>query len=184
MIKSISKHNINKILIVTALLITICMIFSGCSIVNCALNKASELESNNKIQCTINENNGTKIVYDDVTYQILEEKFDKSELGGWRGVFRTIVLLDENYKSIKQLKMKADPYTQLKNIVKNPPDSATYAVPFYNVFSIKGVDDSEAIAIHLFNGFYKAVCTDLKSEQDKTITFDSEHLSELSDDLN
>lgn len=162
----------------------ICVTISGCSLVNSTLEKLNNIASKDKIVCTVNEGNGTEIVYNKVTYQILDETIDKSEIGGWKGVLRNIALLDEKYNVIKQIKMKADPITQIKDIVKDPPENIKYVVPFYNVFAIKGVDDDEAIAVHLFSGFHKAVCKDLKGKTDKAIQFNRESLSEIINELN
>lgn len=179
MISSNKNNKIKSTISITIITMITCIFFTGCSITDYTLNKICEYGSKDKIVCTVNEADATQIVYDEVTYQVLSETVDRSEIGGWRGVFKKITVLDENYSIINQVKMKATPTSQIKDILKDLPQKAKYIVPFYNVLSIKDTDDDEAIVVQLFSDFYKAVPVELKNEDEERITFTEETIEEI-----
>lgn len=167
----IKNYKVLTILLTALLVIMLILIFAGHSIGNFAIEQMNQIRSKDKAVCTVNVENATQIVYKGTTYQILSETVDNSEIGGWSGVFRKIVVLDDNYHVLKQVKSEVDSTSQVKELAKHLSQDAKYVVTFFNVFTIKGINDKEAIAVNLDSGTYKAVPAGTELADEKPIQF-------------
>lgn len=168
----IRKHKGLTILSAVALIIILILAFAGRSIGNAAIEQMNQIRSKDKAACTINVENATQIVYEGKTYQVLNETVDDSKIGGWSGVFRKIVILDDHYRVLNQVKSDVDSTSQVKELVQHLPQGAKYVVTFFNVFTIKGINDKEAIAVNLDSGTYKAVPVGTELADETPIQFD------------
>lgn len=117
----IRRHQVLTILSAAVSLIIFILIFAGRFIGNFAIEQISQIKSKDKAVCTINPDNATQIVYKGTTYQILNETVDNSQIGGWNGVIRKIVLLDDRYRVLNQVKSEVDSASQVKEIEKQLP---------------------------------------------------------------
>lgn len=175
----IKNHKVLTILLTALLVIMLILIFAGRSIGNFAIEQMNQIRSKDKAVCTVNVENATQIVYKGTTYQILSETVDNSEFGGWSGVFRKIVVLDDNYHILKQVKSEVDSVSQVKEIAKHLPQDAKYVVTYFNAFTIKNVNENQAIAVGLASGTYKAVPAGIESAKKKSISFEKEETTNV-----
>ena len=106
------------ILLAALLVVVLILIFAGHSIGNFAIEQINQIRSKDKAVCTINPENATQIVYEGTTYQILNETVDSSKIGGWNGVFRKIVILDDHYRVLNQVKVRCGLYVTSQRTCK------------------------------------------------------------------
>lgn len=157
MIDFVRKHKAISILLVIFLILILVLIFAGHFIFSYAIEQFSDMRTQNKNVCTIKTDNATQINYNGITYQITNESVDKAKIGGWNGVCRKIAVLDDQFRVLKQEKSEIDYDSQIKALAKELPKGAKYIVTYYNIFSIKGEKESEAIAVNLGDGTFLAV---------------------------
>lgn len=168
----IKNHMVLTTLLMALLIVVLILIFAGRSIGNFTIEQMNQMKSKDKAVCTVNVENATQIAYKGNTYQVLNETVDDSKIGGWSGVFRKIVILDDHYRVLNQVKPDVDSTSQVKELVKHLPQGAKYVVTFFNVFTIKGINDKKAIAVNLNSGTYKAVPAGTELADEKPIQFE------------
>lgn len=153
----VRKHKTLTILLSITLVVVLVSILAGQTICNTAIEQISQYKNRNKTVCTVNPRNGTQVVYEGRTYQILNEHVPDSQIGGWNGVFRKIAILDDHLRVIKEMKSDVDCTSRINELKSNPPRGMKYIVVYFNEFSIKRTDERNAIAVNLDSGTYKAV---------------------------
>ena len=157
MIDFVRRHRALTILSSIILIAVLVMAFAGQTIWSTAIEQISQYRTRNKTVCTVNPQNATQVVYEGRTYQILNEFVPNSQIGGWNGVFRKVVVADAHLRVIKEMKSAVDCTSQVNKLKRNPPQDMKYIIVYFNEFSIKGTDERKAIAVNLDRGTYKAV---------------------------
>lgn len=168
----IKRHKAMTVIMSTTFIVVLILIFTGQSICNFTIEQLSQIKCRNKAVCTVNPENATQIIYKGRTYQILNQAVDNSAIGGWSGVFRKIVILDDHFRILKQIKSEVDSTSQVKDVEKDLPNGSKYVVTYFNVFTIKGVHQNQAIAVSLDRGTFKAVSAETESKDEAPIRFD------------
>jgi outer membrane lipoprotein-sorting protein len=170
----IRGHKTVTALLGALLILILILVFAGRSIANYTVEQISDFKSKNKDVWTINPDDATQINNNGTTYQITNEAVDNSKVGGWNGVCRKIAILDGRCRVLKQEKSKADYNSQVKALAENLPKGAKYIVAYYNIFSIKGEEEKEAIAVNLGHGTYRAVPAGAESAGKTAVKFDKD----------
>ena len=173
MIDFVRRHRALTILSTIILIIVLVMAFAGQTIWSTAIEQISQYRTRNKTVCTVNPQNATQVVYEGRTYQILNEFVPNSQIGGWNGVFRKVVVADAHLRVIK-MKSDVDCTSQVNELEKNPPQGMKYIAVYFNEFSIKGTDERNAIAVNLERGIYKAVPVNALSKNDAVVRLKAE----------
>ena len=174
MIDFVRRHRALTILSTIILIVVLVMAFAGQTIWSTAIEQISQYRSRNKTVCTVNPQNATQVVYEGRTYQILNEFVPDSQISGWNGVFRKIVVADAHLRVIKEMKSDVDCTSQVDNLKRNPPKGMKYIAVYFNEFSIKGTDERNAIAVNLDRGIYKAVPVNALSKNDAVVRLKAE----------
>lgn len=153
----VRRHKLLTVFSAAALLILPGIVFAGHRIEYAAIDLLSQIRSRDKYACTVNPDNATQIVYNGATYQILNERTDPSQIGAWTGVLRKAAVLDGGYRVIWQRKSEIDWKAQMRKLADRTPVGGKYIVTYFNAFTLKSIDQDEAIAVDLSGGFYRAV---------------------------
>lgn len=172
MIDFIQKHRVLTVLLSITLIVVVVMFFAGHAIANAAIEQLSQYKTRNKTVCTINPKNATQIVYEGRTYQILNQKVPDSKIGGWNGVFRKVDVLDSRMSVVSETKSDIDSASQVAKLKKHLPRGAKYIVTYFNMFSIKGLNEHDAIAVSLDKGTYQAIPVSKVTTSEAAIRFD------------
>ena len=174
MIDFVRRHRVLTILSSLILIVVLVLVFAGQTIWNNAIEQINQYKIRNKTVCTVNPQNATQIIYEGRTYQVLNEFVPDSQIGGWNGVFRKVVVADAHLRVIKEVKSDVDCMSQVNELERNPPQGMKYIAVYFNEFSIKGTDERNAIAVNLDRGIYKAVPVNALSKNDAVVRLKAE----------
>ena len=172
MIDILRKHKVLTVLLSVTLVVVVIMFFAGHAIGNAAIEQLSQYKTRNKTVCTVNPKNATQVVYEGRTYQILNKTVPNSKIGGWNGVFRKVDVLDGRMSVVSETKSDIDSASQVAALKKHLPRGAKYVVTYFNMFSIKGMNEHDAIAVSLDKGTYQAIPVSKATASEAAIQFD------------
>lgn len=159
--------NFCKILSLILFAFAISILLSSCSAID---NKITSL-NDELTKWEIDDENGSRIIYNNEFYQILDEEVEKDKVGKAIGRIGEIIILDENYKVIDKKVLNVSNIFDLGTDL----DEDTIIVPFQNVY--KTVEkDTKAVIVDINGKYYKATPVEKISENDVFIKFESIHV--------
>lgn len=135
------------------LVIIISMSFIGCDIVD----KYIDYSKKGKVICTIDNEDGTQFIYNGTKYIVLNEIIDNENIGEWVGYIQKYIVMDSNYKVLKEKDITSKVIKDLKEIAEGVENEAKYIVPYNNVYTIKGNQNYNELIVIANGKLHKAI---------------------------
>ena len=141
------------------LMICLCAVLSGCSLMGDAIKEYSS----DKEQCILDNKNITQFLYNETCYTILNDTVSNGSLGNWIGYIRQLVAVDENGIIVLQENIETATFQTLRDLADKAP-SAKYIIPFLNVYAAP--NDASYLIVEVNGGYHKAVKSDRITDTD------------------
>lgn len=138
--------------------------FTSCSSLQEKINESS----NNKFECTLNDNNVTEFTYRSENYTILNDYVDDKNLGNWVGFIRKLVAVDDNGKILVSEDIEHADFRSLRDLNDRAPN-AVVLISFLNCYASS--DDNSFLIVDANGAYYKAIPTNKLSKQDVIFDF-------------
>ena len=158
---------LNKLFSVCVGFLLLTVFLSGCSAGN-----ASGIAPGERVW-TVDSENAARVFRDGTVYRVTGASVEASRLGGWVGVVKTAVVLDEHGTVLKSRKLDRPVRETVLSLEEDLPPGARVIVPFQNVYTVKGEEEEDAVAVGIGNNdFYRAVPEDAVSGADAAIDYE------------
>lgn len=159
-------NKIANIFRIMLLMLFICAMASGCSVVQDQIKE----NSSDKEQCILDEENVTKFTYRNKCYIILDDTVANENLGEWVGYIRKLAVVDENGKILMQEYIEDATFHTLADISDNAPN-AKYIIPFLNVYAVP--NDASYLIVDVNGGYHKAIPSKQLTDTDSVFDYKS-----------
>lgn len=148
----------------TLLMVCLCCILSGCSVLQNGIREFSS----DKEQCHLVREDVTQFIYKGEAYTILNHTVSNDGLGQWLGYIRQLAAVDEAGTVLIQEAIENASFETLSDLADKAPD-AKYIIPFLNVYATP--NHVSRLIVDVNGGYHEAVPSSQLTADDEVFDF-------------